>query len=76
MNAARERVLIRMLHLVLSVPIVGFLYGPVSHIPPVALFTRVVAFPLVVASGMWLWLKPRLLRWWREQAQMSKGFTR
>lgn len=71
MNAARERVLIRTLHLVLSIPILGFLYGPVSHIPPAAFFTRVVAFPLVVASGIWLWLKPRILRWWRQQSSVE-----
>jgi len=74
MNAARERVLIRTLHLVLSVPIVGFLYGPVSHIPPAAFFTRVIAFPLVVASGIWLWLKPRILRWRRQRAGKESAF--
>jgi hypothetical protein len=56
MNTAQERILIRTLHLFLNAPIVGFLYGPVSHIPSAALFTRAVAFPLVVASGIWLWL--------------------
>ena len=75
MNTAQERVLIRTLHLVLSVPIVGFLYGPVSHIPPAALFTRAVAFPLVVASGIWLWLKPRFLRWWRKAATTNRKFS-
>jgi hypothetical protein len=63
MNAARERKLIRILHLILSIPILGFLYGPVSGIPPAAWFTRFVAMPLVILSGFWLWLKPRLLRW-------------
>jgi hypothetical protein len=66
MNAAGERVLIRTLHLVLSVPIIGFIYGPVSQIPPAAFFTRAVAIPLIVTSGLWLWLKPRILRRWRE----------
>lgn len=75
MNPARERLFFRTLHLVLSVPIVGFIYGPVSHIPPAAFFTRFVAFPLVVASGFWLWLKPRFLRWWRQQAHTSGEFA-
>lgn len=61
MNASRERRIIRVLHLVLSVPILGFLYGPVSKIPPAAWITRYVAMPLVVLSGIWLWQKPRLL---------------
>ncbi len=62
MNASRERVLIRTLHFVLSIPILGFLYGPVSHIPRAAWFTQFIAFPIVILSGLWLWLKPRILR--------------
>jgi hypothetical protein len=67
MNAARERKLIRILHLILSIPIVGFLYGPVSRIPPAAWFTRFVAMPLVILSGLWLWQKPRLIRWLKDR---------
>ena len=33
MNAVRERTLIRTLHLILSIPILGYLYGPVSRNP-------------------------------------------
>ncbi len=45
----------------LSVPILGFLYGPVAHIPCAAFFTRWVAMPVVLLSGFWLWLKPKVL---------------
>lgn len=60
-----ERSLIRTLHLVLSIPIIGFIYGPVAYIPPAANFTRFIAVPLVAISGIWLWQKPRVLRWVR-----------
>jgi hypothetical protein len=63
MSAALERKVIRILHLVLSIPIVGLWYGPVSRIPPAAWFTRFVAMPVVILSGLWLWLKPRVVRW-------------
>ena len=66
MNAAGERNLIRTLHLVLSIPIVGYIYGPVASIPQAAGFTRWIAMPLVILTGFWLWLKPRLLRRIRE----------
>jgi hypothetical protein len=58
----RERDFIRLLHLVLSVPILGYLYGPVAAIPGAAWFTRWIAVPLVVLSGLWLWLKPRVAK--------------
>jgi hypothetical protein len=63
MTASKERVFIRTLHLVLSVPILGYLYGPVAQIPQAAWFTRWIAMPLVILSGLWLWLKPRIRRW-------------
>jgi hypothetical protein len=66
MNAAGERNLIRTLHLVLSIPILGYIYGPVASIPQAAGFTRWIAMPLVTLTGFWLWLKPRLLRRIRE----------
>lgn len=75
MNAARERFMIRTLHLVLSIPILGFIYGPVSHIPRAAFFVRAIALPVVVASGLWLWLKPRFLRWWRQQSLTRREFA-
>jgi len=71
-----ERFLIRMLHLVLSIPIIGFIYGPVAHIPPAADFTRFIAVPLVAASGIWLWQKPRFLRWARQRSSRQSVFTK
>ncbi len=61
MKGWRERDTIRLLHLVLSIPILGFFYGPVEHIPQAAWFTRWIAFPVVLLSGFWLWLKPKIL---------------
>jgi hypothetical protein len=68
MSPALERKLIRTLHLVLSIPIIGFIYGPVASIPEAARFTRFVAMPVVVLSGLWLWLRPRVLQWLRGNA--------
>jgi len=62
LNASAERTLIRILHIVLSIPILGYIYGPVASIPQAARFTRWIAMPVVVFTGFWLWLKPRLLK--------------
>ena len=51
-----------LLHLVLSIPIVGYLYGPVEHIPQAAFFTRWIAMPVIILSGFWMWLKPRIAK--------------
>jgi hypothetical protein len=62
MTAWRERDIVRFLHLVLSIPIVGYLYGPVEHIPQAAFFARWIAMPAIILSGFWMWLKPRLAK--------------
>ena len=55
MNAATERKLIRWIHLTLSIPIIGFIYGPVARIPRAAFATKFVFVPVVILSGIWLW---------------------
>jgi hypothetical protein len=62
MTLWRERNTIRLLHLVLSIPVVGYIYGPVEHIARAAFFVRWIAFPLVIFSGFWMWLKPRIAK--------------
>jgi len=55
MKASTQRKIMRWIHIILSVPIVGFVYGPVSQIPPAAFAVRWVFFPFVVLSGLWMW---------------------
>jgi len=66
MKASTERKIIRWLHIVLSIPIIGFIYGPVASFTRPALFVKWLAFPLLVLSGLWLWkgqvLKKKLKR--------------
>ena len=55
MKAATERMIIRWIHLLLSIPVIGFIYGPVSTIPNAAFAVRWVFFPIIIISGLWLW---------------------
>ena len=55
MKASTERKLLRWLHLLLSIPIIGYIYGPVSNIPEAAFATRWVFVPIVILSGLWMW---------------------
>jgi hypothetical protein len=60
MKASTERKLIRWIHLILSIPIIGYIYGPVASIPEAAVAVRWVFMPIVVLAGFWLWLGPKL----------------
>ncbi|HZX73631.1 MAG TPA: hypothetical protein VFE57_04370 [Cyclobacteriaceae bacterium] len=55
MTAATERKILRWTHLILSIPIIGYIYGPVAAIPEAANAVRFVFFPIVVLSGLWMW---------------------
>ena len=55
MKASTERSLFRWVHIIISIPIVGYIYGPVSEIPQAVVAVRFVIFPALVLSGLWLW---------------------
>ncbi|SKC52787.1 hypothetical protein [Ohtaekwangia koreensis] len=65
MNAATERKIIRWFHILASIPIIGFVYGPVSTIAEAAAMVRWVILPLVILSGFWMWKGHVVKKWLR-----------
>ena len=61
MKDATRRLIIRSVHLTLSIPIIGYIYSPFDVIPDYAPTTRFVFFPAMVLSGLWMW-KGHVLR--------------
>lgn len=61
MSNAAKRSIVRWIHLVLSIPILGYIYSPFDQIPNYAPLVRFVFFPLLVLSGLWMW-KGHLVR--------------
>ena len=55
MSSATQRSILRWIHIVLSVPIAGYIYSPFANLPQYAPATRFVFFPLMVLSGLWMW---------------------
>ena len=47
--------ILRWIHLILAVPIIGYIYSPFDQIPNYAPLTRFVFVPLLVLSGLWMW---------------------
>jgi hypothetical protein len=61
MKEATKRSIVRWIHIVLAIPIVGYIYSPFDQIPNYAAVTRYVYVPVLVLSGLWMW-KGHLLR--------------
>ncbi len=61
MNDSAQRAIQRWIHLVFSIPIVGYIYSPFKELPNYAPMVRYLAVPVIVFSGLWMW-KGRALR--------------
>ena len=61
MNPTIRRSILRCIHVVFSIPIVGYVYSPFEELPNYAPIVRFVAIPALVLTGLWMW-KGHLLR--------------
>ena len=50
-----QRVIFRWIHIVFSVPILGYIYSPFDKLPQYAPATRFVFLPTMIATGLWMW---------------------
>ena len=54
-SAAAQRKIFRWIHIILAIPIVGYVYGPFEELPNYAPVVRFVAIPVLVVTGLWMW---------------------
>jgi thiosulfate reductase cytochrome b subunit len=55
MSQGTQRSIVRWIHLILAIPILGYIYSPFDQIPNYAPLVRFVFLPLLVLSGLWMW---------------------
>jgi hypothetical protein len=55
MRETTKRSIVRWFHLALSIPIMGYIYSPFDKLPGYAPPTRLIFFPAMVLSGLWMW---------------------
>ncbi len=55
MNQGTIRSIFRWIHIVFSIPILGYIYSPFDKIPQYAFPTRYIFVPTMVLSGLWMW---------------------
>jgi hypothetical protein len=61
MKDATKRSIVRWIHIVFSIPILGYIYSPFEEIPKYAARVRFVVVPAMLLSGFWMW-KGHVLR--------------
>ena len=61
MKDSTKRSIVRWIHIVFSIPILGYIYSPFDQLPLYASRVRFVIVPVMVVSALWMW-KGHLLR--------------
>lgn len=61
MNQGVKRSIVRWIHIVFGIPIIGYVYSPFEEIPQYAPAVRFVFLPVLLLSGLWMW-KGHVLR--------------
>jgi hypothetical protein len=55
MSNATKRAILRCIHLILSIPIIGYVYSPFAELPDYAPVVRFVSIPVLILSGFWMY---------------------
>lgn len=64
MKAPSKRTLLRWIHILFALPLIGFIYGPPTETEQYRPYFQFIYFPAVVLSGLLMW-KGHLL--WRKK---------
>jgi len=54
-SSATKRTILRTIHLVLSIPILGYIYGKPAEVQEYANAVRFVFVPVIILSGFWMY---------------------
>ena len=63
----KQRTIFRWIHLILSIPIVGYIYSPFDQIPNYANQVRFFFVPMIVLTGLWMWKGHAVSRLFRKR---------
>jgi hypothetical protein len=55
MSNATKRAILRSIHLVFAIPIIGYVYSPFGELPNYAPVVRFVSIPVLILSGYWMY---------------------
>ena len=56
MNAGLKRSILRWIHLVVTIPILGYVYGPPAEVQQYAGAVRFIFVPIIILSGLWMYV--------------------
>ena len=55
MSNATKRAILRWVHLIFAIPIIGYVYSPFAELPNYAPVVRFISIPVLILSGFWMY---------------------
>ena len=55
MSSATKRAILRSIHLIFAIPIIGYVYSPFAELPNYAPIVRFVSIPVLILSSFWMY---------------------
>src|SRR5882724_4915190 len=52
---ATKRSILRCIHLIFGIPIIGYVYSPFAELPNYAPVVRFISIPVLILSGFWMY---------------------
>ncbi len=52
---ATKRSILRWIHLIFAIPIIGYVYSPFAELPNYAPVARFISIPVLILSGFWMY---------------------
>ena len=56
MKASTKRIILRIVHLVSVIPVLGYVYQPVAEAAEYQRFTQLVFIPVAILTGYWMYM--------------------
>lgn len=56
MSPRTKRLILRWIHIVFTLPILGYVYSPFALLPSYAFVARYISVPILMLSGFWMWI--------------------
>ena len=56
MKPSTKRIILRIVHLVAVIPVLGYIYQPVAEAAQYQRFTQLVFIPLAILAGYWMYM--------------------
>lgn len=56
MKASTKRIILRIVHLVAIIPVLGYVYQPVAEAADYQRFTQTVFIPVAILTGYWMYM--------------------